>query len=208
MPGPPKGFETKLVPPRRRRRLISKHYSINTVSNNKFGEGRHDFRDKPKKCLNRNQRHKIYNSISKQLNNVNTINIVVNLSERKLSLIETNILNKGLNFCFTDNRSTNIDRNIDSDLQKFNRNLQLRYIFNDQSRTNTEKFTGNPNWIPPKGKCSPEINGYTDYLKLEIKKLITVNKTKHNISRKEREALQCLRNDKNILIKKLIKGAA
>jgi hypothetical protein len=208
MPGPPKGFETKLVPPPRRRRLISKHYSINTVSNNKFGEGRHDFRDKPKKCLNRNQRHKIYNSISKQLNNVNTINIVVNLSERKLSLIETNILNKGLNFCFTDNRSTNIDRNIDSDLQKFNRNLQLRYIFNDQSRTNTEKFTGNPNWIPPKGKCSPEINGYTDYLKLEIKKLITVNKTKHNISRKEREALQCLRNDKNILIKKADKGGS
>ena len=175
---------------RRRRRLNSKNYNNKTI-------------------LNRNQRHKIYNSISRQINKINKINIVVNLSNRKLSVIETSTLNKGLNFCISNNSKANINKNIDNDIKRFTRALQLKFMFDDdQSVNDIEKFTGNPEWNPPQSKCSPEINGYTNYLQQEIKNLITKNKTKHNISRKERAALQTLSKDKSILVQKADKGGS
>ena len=81
-------------------------------------------------------------------------------------------------------------------------------MFNDQSVNKIEKFTGNPNWNPPKSKCSSVITGYSNYLQQEIKKLAAVNKTKPNISRKERDALQNLSQDKSILVQKADKGGS
>ena len=190
MPGIQKNLENELIQPRRRRRLYSKNYRNKTI-------------------LNKSQRHRIYNSISRQIDNVNKINIVVNLSNRKLSLIETSTLNKGLNFCISNSSTANVNKNVDNDIKRFTRTLQLRFMFDDdQSVDDIEKFTGNPDWNPPKRKCSTDINGYANYLRKEIKKLIVVNKTKHNISRKERDALQRLSKDKNILIQKADKGGS
>ena len=185
----PTDMEKELGQPRRRRRLISKNFEN-------------------KKALNRNQRHKIYSSITKQLANLNKINIVVNLSNRNLSVIESSTLNKGLNFCISDNSIVSINRSIDNDLKKFTRTLQLRFMFYDHAANAREKFTGNPDWNPPKSKCSTDINGYTNYLQREIKKLILVNKTKPNISRKERNALRTLSKDQSILVQKADKGGS
>ena len=173
MPEQPKDREVELISlfkTRRRRSLISKNYRNKTT-------------------LNRNQRHKIYNSISRQIENINKINIAVNLSNRKLSVLEASTLNKGLNFCISNNRKASINKDIDKDIKKFTRTLQLRFMINDQSVNKIEKFTGNPNWNPPKSKCSSVFTGYSNYLQQEIKKLVAVNKTKPNISRKERDAL-------------------
>ena len=192
MPKPPKDMEIKskpLIKSTGRRRLLSNNYRNKTM-------------------LNENQRHRIYNNVSRQRDNINKNNIVVNLSSRKLSLLEISTLNKGLNFCVSTNGKTSINKDIDNDLKKFTRTLQLRFLFNNHSLKEVEKFTGNPTWNPPKSKCSPEINGFTDYLQQEIKKLIVVNKTKHNISREERNALEILSKDKNILIQKADKGGS
>jgi GIY-YIG catalytic domain len=160
--------------------------------------------------LNNNQRHKIYNSIAKQRLIVTNNNIIVNLSTRKLALIESVVLNKGLNYCITNDNKKCINKTIDSDIKTFTRTLQLRYMFaSDNSDEKVmEKFTGNPNWKPPKSKCSLSITAYTVFLKEEIKKLIKINKIRHNISRKEREALKSLREDTNILIQKADKGGS
>ena len=189
---PPEEVEIQLVTtPKHRRRLFSKNdYYYNNAT------------------LNRNQHNRRYKKITRQIENINKTNIVVNLSNRKLSVSEISTLNKGLNFCISNNRKTSISKDVDNDVKKFTRTLQLRHMFDDRSVKGIEKFTGNPNWEPPKSKCSPEITGYTNYLKKEIKNLITLNKTKHNISRKEREILQTLRNDKNILIQKADKGGS
>ena len=178
---------TIIVSTKNRRKLISK--------TNKEG-----------KVLNKNQRHKIYKSISKQLDKIRKDNIVVNLSNRKLSLAEIATLNKGLNFCITNDNKNCINKNIDIDIKRFNRTLQIKFMF--EGSNEIEKFTGNPSWIPPSSKCSPAIEGYTDHLREEIKKLISANKVKHNISRKERDALKSLREDKNILIQKADKGGS
>jgi len=53
------------------------------------------------KCFNKNQRSKIYKSQQKQRNIVKN-DIVVNLSNNKLTLCESNILNKDLNFCISE----------------------------------------------------------------------------------------------------------
>lgn len=189
MPGSPKKMENELTEHKRRRRLLSKNFQNKTI-------------------LNRNQKRSIYRSRKRQIDSINKVDIVVNLSNRKLSVIETSTLNKGLNFCISNNSKTSINKNIGNDIKKFNRTLQLKFMFDDCSDNNVEKFTGNPDWNPPKRKCSTDINGYTDYLQKEIIKLTTVNKTKHNISRKEQNALQCLSKDKSILIQKADKGGS
>jgi hypothetical protein len=136
------------------------------------------------------------------------INIVVNLSDRPLSLIETSILNKGLNFCVTNNNPTIYSRSINKEVDKFIRNVQIKCMFVDNNEHNIEKFTGNPDWVPPKFKQNVALNGYADFLKTNIGNLVKNNKTKQNISRAERAALNKLRLDKNILIQKADKGGS
>jgi hypothetical protein len=157
--------------------------------------------------LNKNQRQSIHNSTKKQKHLAKNINIIVNLSERKLTLTESSVLNKGLNFCVTNNNINKIKKNIDSDLKTFTRTLQLRFIFSG-SDDKISKFTGNPEWQPPESKCSSAINGFTTFLQSEIKKIVIRNKIKHNISNIERTALNGLKQDKNILIQKADKGGS
>lgn len=145
---------------------------------------------------------------SVQTNNINKTNIVVNISKRKLSAIEVDVLNKGLNFCITSNNNINDGKILDEDINKFNRTLQLKYMFGDNTDKKQEKFSGNPKWKPPQSKCSLAIAGFTNYLKLNIKKMIKNNKIKHNISRMEREALKTLKTDKTITIQKADKGGS
>lgn len=160
------------------------------------------------KFLNNSKRGRIYKSISKQLHKDKKTNIVVNLSDRYLSLIEKDVLNKGLNFCITNNNKKSLDRNIETDITQFTRTLQIKFMFDGEDDNEIEKFTGNPDWKPPNSKCSPAIAGYTDYLQKEIQNLVKINKVRHNVSRKEREALKSLRDDVNILIQKADKGGS
>jgi hypothetical protein len=130
------------------------------------------------------------------------------LSDRNLTLIEATVLNKGLNFCITNKNKGNIHKTIDTDILKFTRTLQLRHLFGNSADNIVEKFTGNPGWQPPQSKCSPSISGFTTYIQNHLKKLVSVNKIKHNISSGERKAINNLREDKNILIQKADKGGS
>jgi hypothetical protein len=81
-------------------------------------------------------------------------------------------------------------------------------MFINKQDTIIDKFTGNPEWNPPKSKCSPILSGYGHFLQKKIKKLFKSNKVKHNISTKERESLKALGQNKNIFIQKADKGGS
>src|ERR1051325_1102470 len=190
---------------------------VNNNNNNNDNDNRNSSRKKRPRLISKsiggitltvNQRHRIYNSVKRQRLIVKNANIVVNLSDRKLSLIESAVLNKGLNFCVTSDNKRRMNETVDTEIKAFTRTLQIKYMFDDDSDETYEKFTGNPKWQPPSCKCSPSINGYSEFLQEEIKKLISTNNIKHNISKKERNALNSLRRDKSILIQKADKGGS
>lgn len=157
--------------------------------------------------LNRHQRQNVHNGVKRNKHSVNAENIVVNLSERRLTLTELAILNKGLNFCITNNNNASIDKTLIPEIDVFIRSLQLRYFF-ENVNNKAPPFTGNPEWNPPPSKCSVAINGYKQYLRKHIKKLFLTNKTKQNISQKDHAALRTLRLDKSIIIQKADKGGS
>ena len=153
-------------------------------------------------------RHNIYNSIIRQKKFITENNIIVNLSKNKiLTLTESAIINKGLNFCLANHKFNN-NINYNKEITRFIRSIQIRYLFSDNSCDNSLKFTGNPDWNPPAHKLSDEINGYEIFLRKKIKTIIKRNKIKTNISRKELTALTNLKKDKTILIQKADKGGS
>lgn len=110
-----------------------------------------------------------------------------------------------MNFCITKHNADN--KLIENDLKRFERTLQLYYFFNknceaDEMQTlpyEAQLFEGNKDWWPPRLKAS--ITDFCRKIKSKIQQA-TTRKIKHNLNMSEIRALQRLRNNKNIVIKK------
>jgi len=149
--------------------------------------------------------HKIYNNIKmkkKQIEN----NIVVNLSNTKLTLSQTYILNKGLNFCLNETNKSKIIINTKNEIAQFIRNIQIKYMFIGEDKNRREPFTGNKQWKPPRSKQHQAIVALEDILNEEFSQLIKYNNNKNNISSTDRQALKSLRSNQNIIITNADKG--
>ena len=85
---------------------------------------------------------------------VNNHSIIHNLSNHKLTLAEITVLNKGLTFSTTESKINEVE--LDNDMQRFERKLQLYYFFNkDSDEPDTEfpeqrLFEQNTKWWLPK----------------------------------------------------------
>jgi len=155
---------------------------------------------------NKNKNNKIYNANNKQIKSITPTNVVVNLSNKKLSLVEIAVLNKGLNFSISNNNNSRAMVDYQSQINDFIKKLQLQYIFQHKENNSKHKFTGNTLWMPAPHKCSPIFIGYGDYLINQPKTLLKKIKTKPNISKKERSTLIDPKRDKDIIIQKADKG--
>ena len=133
-------------------------------------------------------------------------NIVVNLSNTKLTLSQMYVLNKGLNFCLNETNKSKIIKITKNETAQFIRNIQIRYLFLGEDKKKREPFTGNKQWKPPKSKQHQAIIVLEDILNEEISVLVKHNNIRNNISNTDRYALKCLRNNQNIVIKKADKG--
>lgn len=159
--------------------------------------------------INKNRRHRIHNSIKKQKINVDSINIVHNLSDLKLSLVQTYVLNRGLQYGLSTNHKLNnqLINTYSKEIAVFTRSLQIRKLFQYKDNSGpTVKFTGNPNWLPANSLRSPLLDGLGLYLNKKLKNLINKQKSISNISNFESKALDDLRYNKTILISKADKG--
>jgi hypothetical protein len=153
----------------------------------------------------KNMQHRIYNQIKHKKKLIDN-SIVVNLSSTKLTLSQNYILNKGLNFCINETNKSKISKYIKNEISQFIRRIQINYLFRDVDKKRREPFTGNKQWKPPASKQNQAIATLEDILNEEFSHVIKHNKNRNNISRNDRRALQSLRNNKNIIIKKADKG--
>lgn len=149
--------------------------------------------------------HKIYNKTKNQKKLIDN-NIVVNLSSTKLTLSQIYVLNKGLNFCINENNRSKIIKYTKNEVSQFIRHVQINHLFRGTDKKKREPFTGNKKWIPPKNKQHQAIATFEDILNEEFNQVIKHNKNRNNISSNDRRALQSLRNNRSIIIKKADKG--
>ena len=154
------------------------------------------------KNTRRKDRHK-FNKIKNTLDN----NIVINLSTYKLNNSEVCVLNKGLGFALTHLKPNYT--NIDKDLKRFERTLQLHYHFTTQdSSDNTyhrKALENNKDWWPK--KLHPNITEFCNKLGSILHDSYKY-RTSYNLTKSEVLALKSLRNNKRLIIIRADKGGA
>lgn len=145
--------------------------------------------------------------------NIMKNNLVTNLSDFSLTLAQIKILNKGLGF--VPNFSKPNINDIDKDVKRFERKLQLHYFFRKKASEDfddTEPFDNlrtppvlekNSDWWPKK------LNGHITEFCHQLKHTLhsALKNTCHpNLTPKEIAALKALRSHQQIIIKKCDKG--
>ena len=123
---------------------------------------------------------------------------VVNLSRPNLTDSEISLLSKGFNFVPTSNT---IDKaKLKTELEALGRILRLKWHFrNEENEFDLDQFKPKSSFNPRNKDGSLE----------EILMKIEIPTDKYNkLTRKERQALYDLKNDKNIVIKGADKGSA
>lgn len=163
------------------------------------------------------------NTPSKQITSINASHqitpVIHNISSIKLNQNEIKLLEKGLNFC-PSSYEVNKEEVMD-DLYNFCRNLRLKEYFynnnenetiNEIENTTHDRCTmksslKNPYFNPPINSSS-NLEKYIASIKTDVTKSLSQepNRNKSNLSLEERNALQSLRNQKDITIKRADKG--
>ena len=130
---------------------------------------------------------------------------VVNLSRRNLTDSEISLLSKGLNFVPTSNT---IDKaKLKTELEALGRILRLKWHFkNEENEFDLDQFKPKSSFNPRNKDAAIEI--YISSLEEKLVKIEIPTDKYNNLTRKERQALYDLKNDKNIVIKGADKGSA
>ena len=133
----------------------------------------------------------------------NAKKFVKNLSGKHLTNEEYIILAKGIKYVISpSNRLTK--KEIIKDFDEFSRKLRCMYLFNDGTIYDPHPFYINTGY-KPKTSCNA-IENYIFATKLELSKL-SIEKRKSNITKGELEALESLRNNNEIVIRKADKNS-
>ena len=129
---------------------------------------------------------------------------IKNLSNKKLSNDQINLLAKGLKFIPTPvTKHPQVKRQILRDFDKFARRMRLMYIFHGQD-SEPHPFHVKSTWEPPIQR-SVALESYLEEVKSELADL-KLTKPKNNLLPTERMALKALKRDNEINIKKADKG--
>ena len=135
-------------------------------------------------------------------------NIITNLSNLKLRKVEKDALNKGLTFVPTPNVST-IKKHLLIATNNFFNKLSQKYYFREHPKEQKPLFRKSY-WIPPIANNS-KLKMYFRKTLADIKRFIRVLSKKpltKNLTHQEAKALQRLRKNKSIVIKKADKGGS
>ena len=118
---------------------------------------------------------------------------------------EINLLSKGLKFIPTPlTKKQHIRRQLLQDFEQFARRMRLKYIFHGQNNK-PHPYHVKSNWIP-QVQPSVALESYLEEVKLQLAE-IKLSQPKNNLSSKEREALQSLKRNKDLNVKKADKGS-
>ena len=130
---------------------------------------------------------------------------IKNLYSQNITDHEINLLSKGLKFIPTPlTKEQHIRRQLLQDFEQFARRMRLKYIFHGQNNK-PHPYHVKSNWIP-QVQPSVALESYLEEVKLQLAE-IKLSQPKNNLSSKEREALQSLKRNKDLNVKKADKGS-
>ncbi|NJL81593.1 MAG: hypothetical protein HC917_27720, partial [Richelia sp. SM2_1_7] len=150
---------------------------------------------------NKHAKRKNRRTFNKEKDNIDN-NCIFNLSNINLNKHHIAVLNKGLNFSPSNYKPK--PHQLDTDLLRFERTLQLRYFFNNDSYDNNRVFEKNPEWWP--NKLNPLITKFCRELHAYLSKTLAKPTIHHNLNNKQQIALKQLIDNRNIVIKPADKG--
>ena len=129
---------------------------------------------------------------------------IKNLSNKNLTCFQTKVISRGLKFIPVNKPNTNkIRRQLLQDFRHFERRMRLKYMFH-RKRKEVHPFHVKSNWNPPVQK-SVALESFLEEVKMDLAD-IKIIKPKQNLSRNERKALNELKQNKEINLKKADKG--
>ena len=130
---------------------------------------------------------------------------IKNLSDATLTDNQVSVISKGLKFIPTPMRNeNNIRRQLLHDFEHFARRMCLQFIFHGQEKE-PHLFHVKSNWIPPV-QSSVALESYLENVKLALAE-VKIRKPKYNLSYHEHKAVQELKNNTAINIKRADKGS-
>lgn len=137
---------------------------------------------------------------------------VINVSGIQLTTSQTAVLSKGLTFTPI-NKTKEFQTKVN--LFKFHHSLQLKLWYHTnpiQAALRSETYQSTTTVFKPKSMfmpniCNPILNAFYKKVTYEVDKLFTSKKKViHNLSNEEKEALNWLSTNENIVIKRADKG--
>lgn len=127
------------------------------------------------------------------------------MSQKILTPLQHSILDRGLKFIPTP-KISNLDY-LRPSMERFQRNLSCTYFFrNHPPRGPRTLFIPKSTWKPPLAAIHPDILETFNSMDKEVSNL-SITSEKPNLSRNERQALNLLKKDQSIVIKKSDKGS-
>ena len=130
---------------------------------------------------------------------------IKNLSNKKLTDAQIKLISHGLKFIPVNKLNKNrIRRQLLQDFETFARRMRLKYMFYGHNR-NVHPFYVKLNWNPPVQR-SVALESYLEEVKLQLTE-IQITKPKQNLSRDEQKALNKLKQNNDINLKKADKGS-
>ena len=130
---------------------------------------------------------------------------IKNLSNKKITDAQIKLISHGLKFIPVNKLNKNrIRRQLLQDFETFARRMRLKYMFYGHNR-NVHPFYVKSNWNPPVQR-SVALESYLEEVKLQLTE-IQITKPKQNLSRDEQKALNELKQNNDINLKKADKGS-
>ena len=130
---------------------------------------------------------------------------IKNLSNKKITDAQIKLISHGLKFIPVNKLNKNrIRRQLLQDFETFARRMRLKYMFYGHNR-NVHPFYAKSNWNPPVQR-SVALECYLEEVKLQLTE-IQITKPKQNLSRDEQKALNELKQNNDINLKKADKGS-
>ena len=132
---------------------------------------------------------------------------VFNLSQKTLSTLEIEVLEKGLGFSPTRSSINEVD--LRRDISNFSRKMRCKWFFRNERQGNvsqTSKFKSKSTWNPPKG--APALEMFLSQTEKDILSILPGKATNYNLSKEEYLTMHSLQNDRSAVIKPADKGFA
>ena len=143
---------------------------------------------------------------------INAVPKIINFSSHDLNKAEISLLSKGFKFCPTPVKPDLLQ--LEVDINETIRKIELKCHFSNNNKNLETQYKeplvqNNSNYIPPESK-DPILNSIIKNTKIFSKNLHSLpkNKVRDNISKIERDAIESLKNNKDIILTSVDKGSS